>query len=130
MAKTGLLKRKPKTDGTTEEKIIVAARRLFTTKGYSAVKTRDIAREAGINLALLNYYFRSKEKLFELITKENFHYFMQVISEIVNDKKTSLWQKIEMLVANYIEMLSLNPDMPLFVLSLAKQDPQRMKIGR
>ncbi len=52
---------------STEDKIKQAARKLFTKNGFAAVKTRDIAAEAGINLALLNYYFRSKKKLFEII---------------------------------------------------------------
>ena len=55
---------------STEEKIIAAARKLFTQKGFSATKTRDIAEEAGINLALLNYYFRSKQNLFQIIIEE------------------------------------------------------------
>ena len=50
---------------TTEQKIVEAARKIFTQKGYAATKTRDIAEEAGINLALLNYYFGSKENLFK-----------------------------------------------------------------
>ena len=56
--------------GTTEAKIIEAARQLFIHKGYARPRTRDIADKAGINLALLNYYFRSKEKLFHLIMQE------------------------------------------------------------
>lgn len=119
---------KKKIDGTAEEKIKEAARKLFTKKGYTAVKTRDIAEEAGINLALLNYYFRSKEKLFEIITEDNFGHFIQIISEIVNNKETSIQEKIENLVTNYIDMLSLNPDMPFFVLSQANQKPHLMKI--
>src|ERR1041385_5554657 len=104
---------KKKAGESAEKKIIEAARKLFTEKGYHAIKTRDIANEAGINLALLNYYFRSKEKLFELIMKENMGQFMKVITEIVNDEKTTIQRKIEMLVANYIDMFSINPDMPL-----------------
>jgi AcrR family transcriptional regulator len=53
-------------DTTTEAKIKNAARVVFHKKGFAATRTRDIAEEAGINLALLNYYFRSKEKLFEI----------------------------------------------------------------
>ena len=60
---------KIKTDDSTESKLREAARKLFTRDGYAAVKTRDIAKEAGLNLALLNYYFRSKEKLYEIIVK-------------------------------------------------------------
>ena len=121
-------KSKPKADSTTKEKIIEAARKLFTQQGYTAIKTRDIAKEAGINLALLNYYFRSKENLFEIVMKENFTQFIKGISELVNNEETSINKKIELLVANYIEMLSLNPDMPLFVLSHSKEKPQLMKV--
>ena len=54
---------------TTEEKILEAASEVFTEKGFAGTRTRDIAEKAGINLALLNYYFRSKEKLFEQVMK-------------------------------------------------------------
>lgn len=57
-------------DTSTEEKIKEAARTVFHKKGFAATRTRDIAEEAGINLALLNYYFRSKQRLFELIMVE------------------------------------------------------------
>jgi AcrR family transcriptional regulator len=58
------MKEGKKIEPTTEEQIKEAARRVFTRKGYAATRTRDIAEESGHNLALLNYYFRSKEKLF------------------------------------------------------------------
>jgi AcrR family transcriptional regulator len=120
--------KKKKTDKSTEEKIISAARKLFTQKGYDATKTRDIAHEAGINLALLNYYFRSKEKLFEIIMKENMGRFMEVISGIVNNEKTSIEQKIETLVSNYIDMLTLFPDMPLFVMNHLRHDAEKLEM--
>ena len=56
---------------STEEKIKEAARRVFTKKGYAATRTRDIAEESGYNLALINYYFRSKEKLFDIVMLEH-----------------------------------------------------------
>ena len=59
----------PEKDISTEEKILISASKVFTEKGFSGTRTRDIAEEAGINLALLNYYFRSKEKLFEQVMK-------------------------------------------------------------
>jgi len=121
-------KAKIKTDGSTEEKIKDAARRLFMQKGFEATRTRDIATEAGINLALLNYYFRSKEKLFEIIVKENMGQFMEIISNIVNNETTTIHEKIEVLVANYIDMLTQFPDMPLFVMNSIKDDPERVKM--
>jgi AcrR family transcriptional regulator len=121
-------KKLSKTDTSTEEKIIGAARKLFMQKGFEGTKTRDIANEAGINLALLNYYFRSKENLFEIIMKENMGQFMQVISEIVNNEETSIQEKIELLVNNYITMLMRLPDMPLFVMNNIKKDPDRIEM--
>lgn len=121
--------KKPGNTGTsTEEKIIASARKLFMQKGFDATKTRDIANEAGINLALLNYYFRSKENLFEIIMKENMGQFMQVISEIVNSEETSIQEKIELLVNNYITMLMRLPDMPLFVMNNIRKDPERIEM--
>ena len=120
--------KKKKSDLSTEEKIIAAARKLFTQKGFDAVKTRDIAKEADINLALLNYYFRSKEKLFEMIMQENMGQFLMVIGSIVNNEETTIKEKIEQLVNNYIDMLTRVPDMPLFVLTHMKANPERLKM--
>ena len=77
---------KIKVDHSTEDKIKDSSRKLFTQQGFAATKTRDIAKEAGINLALLNYYFRSKEKLFEIVMLENLGHFFQGIAIIVNDE--------------------------------------------
>jgi len=112
--KKGLKKSK---DISTEEKIKQAARKLFTQKGYALVRTRDIAAEAGINLALLNYYFRSKEKLFDLIMIENLRHFLQGLSVKVLDEKLMIEEKIERVVADYIDFLIANPDLPFFILN-------------
>jgi len=111
-------------DTSTEEKIKEAARKVFTQKGYAATRTRDIAEEAGINLALLNYYFRSKEKLFEIIMMEKMHALFGVLVPVLNDSTTSLEKKIELVSVNYIELLSHTPDLPLFVLSEIRSSPQ------
>src|SRR5271165_3203609 len=90
---------------SAEQKIKAAAQKLFTQKGYAAVRTREIAAEAGINLALLNYYFRSKEKLFELVMLENMTTFAEGAADIIHNESTSLDQKIELLVGHYIDIL-------------------------
>lgn len=121
-------------DATTEEKIKEAARIVFTQKGYAATRTRDIAEEAGINLALLNYYFRSKEKLFELVMAEKVAKLFGVIEPIVNNEKTSLDEKVALIVDAYIVMLSQNPGLPLFVLSEIRNNPEhfgnRIQVGK
>lgn len=121
-------------DASTEEKIKEAARIVFTQKGYSATRTRDIAEEAGINLALLNYYFRSKEKLFELVMAEKVAKLFGVIAPVVNNNTTSLDEKVTSIVDAYITMLSENPGLPLFVLSEIRNNPEhfgnRMQAGK
>ncbi|HYG37220.1 MAG TPA: TetR/AcrR family transcriptional regulator [Cytophagales bacterium] len=110
-------KTKTEIDGSTEERIKEAARIVFTQKGYAATRTRDIAEKAGINLALLNYYFRSKEKLFNQVMLEKIQQLFGMLLPVLSDETTKLEKKIEMVVANYIDMLLANPDLPLFVLS-------------
>ena len=110
-------------DISTEEKIKAAARKVFMQKGFAAARTRDIAEEAGINLALLNYYFRSKEKLFHEVMSEKIQQFFGVLFPIINNASTKLETKIDLIVANYIDMLSENPDLPLFVLNEMKGKP-------
>ena len=111
-------------DHSTEEKIMAAARKLFTQKGYAATKTRDIAREAGINSALLNYYFRSKEKLFALIMRENLQQFAEGIALVANDSHTSLDEKLQKLVNHYTDMLLEKPEIPLFVINEIQTNPE------
>lgn len=111
---------------STEEKIKEAARNVFTQKGYAATRTRDIAKESGMNLALLNYYFKSKEKLFDIIMLENIQTFSQSVLVILNNTGTSLFKKIEILVAHYIDMLIANPELPIFVLSELRSNPKKL----
>ncbi|MEO6168677.1 MAG: TetR/AcrR family transcriptional regulator [Chitinophagales bacterium] len=101
----------------TEEKIKVAARKVFMRNGFSATRTRDIAEEAGINLALLNYYFRSKKKLFDLVMQEKIQKLFGIIAPVLNDTATTLETKIELIVSGYIDVLVENPDLPTFVLN-------------
>ncbi|MBS1764220.1 MAG: TetR/AcrR family transcriptional regulator [Bacteroidetes bacterium] len=114
MAKKKLIKAE---DASTEEKIKAAARDVFHKKGYAATRTRDIAEKAGINLALLNYYFRSKEKLFDIIMLETVFEFMQSMALVMNDNKSSLEKKVELITFNYIDFITREPNIPIFMLS-------------
>ena len=64
-----LMKTKKK-DEAASEKILEAARKVFLTKGLDGARMQDIADEAGMNKALLHYYYSNKEKLFEMIFME------------------------------------------------------------
>ncbi len=124
---------KPATEknASTEEKIKEAARKVFTRKGYAATRTRDIAEESGYNLALINYYFRSKEKLFDIIMIEQLQVFVHSVSGLLNDHKTTLPEKVSLLVSHYIDMLIANPNLPIFILNEVSAGPEKLmsKVG-
>ncbi|MBO7054495.1 MAG: TetR/AcrR family transcriptional regulator, partial [Bacteroidales bacterium] len=98
-----------------EQKIKDAARKVFQAKGYDAARTRDIAEEAGVNLALINYYYRSKESLFEEIMGDSILSFRNAIIGITNDSNTSVREKIETLTNNYFSIFMQEPDLPMFM---------------
>lgn len=110
----------------TEAKIKAAAHIVFRKKGFAATRTRDIAEEANINLALLNYYFRSKQKLFEIIMLESIQAFLQTVQQVFNDETTIVEHKIEAVVSFYIDLFTENPDLPLFVLSELRAHPAEL----
>src|ERR1700755_347789 len=118
--------RKKEDHESTEQKIKEAARKLFTQKGFAATRTRDIAEEAGLNLALLNYYFRSKQKLFDIIMMENFRQFIKGISFNFLEEATPLDEKIGKIVTLYIDFLTQHPDLPLFILNELRNNPDQL----
>src|ERR1700754_1631822 len=113
-------------DPSTEQKIKEAAQRVFISKGISAATTREIAEEAGINYALLHYYFRSKEKLFDVVAQEQVGLFFGGIYPIVNDETTNLEEKIKAIVTYYTKILLAEPGLILFVLSEMQNRPERI----
>jgi AcrR family transcriptional regulator len=117
---------KTESDTSTEEKIKNAARTVFHKKGFAAARTRDIAEEAGINLALLNYYFRSKEKLFVLVMIETLSEFFGSVSVIINNPESTFEEKIEQFAAGYIDLIFREPDIPLFIMSEIRNNPKQL----
>lgn len=102
---------------TTEQSIKNAAKTVFLKKGFAGTKTRDIAIEAGENLALINYYFRSKKNLFQIVMKEIFKEFLDSSVPVFNDPNTSIQEKIELFVDKQLNLCLQQPDIPLFVLN-------------
>ena len=111
-------------DISTEERIKAAARKVFHQKGFAGTRTRDIAEEAGINHAMLNYYFRSKEKLFEIVMMETMAQFFKGVNLMLNDESTSLDEKIDLIVSNYVDLLLKEPELPTFILNEVRPNPQ------
>lgn len=116
-----MVKSKEKETGT-EEKILAAAKKVFVRKGMDGARMQDIADEAGINKALLHYYFRNKELLFEKIFADSAGRFIPKVKSILLSD-ADFYQKIEQFCAEYITMVMANPYMPMFVMSEMQKQP-------
>lgn len=114
-----------KIDQSTEEKIKGAAKKVFLEKGFGGTTTRDIAESSDTNIALVNYYFRSKEKLFQEIFVESFAETFMPVARILNDD-LPLEAKIYKFVDHMIELLKRDPLLPLFVLSEMRGENSKM----
>lgn len=115
------------TELTTEQKIIEAAQKIFTQKGFAATRTRDIAEESGINLALINYYFGSKQKLFKIIVEQKFMELFGILEPILSNDEIKIEEKVTLVTNNYTNMLMKNEDLPIFVLNNIKRDKDLLK---
>jgi AcrR family transcriptional regulator len=85
------------------ETIIESAIKLFSSKGFEGTSVREIAADAGVNVAMINYYFGSKEKLFESMIEYRASFLREVFSELVNSKKLSPIEKIDFIIEQTIE---------------------------
>jgi TetR/AcrR family transcriptional regulator len=114
-----------KDDKSTEQKILEAAKQIFMENGLDGARMQDIADKAGMNKALLHYYFRSKDKLFERIFIEEAQKFMPKVTEIMLSDLT-LFEKIEKFMGEYIDTLSQNPLLANFIMNEIHRNPKEM----
>ena len=117
-------------DVSTERKILEAAREVFIQQGMVGARMQEIADRAGINKALLHYYFRSKDMLFERVFMETLQSNGPVLFGILG-KEMPLKEKVMQFVEHYVELMKNNPFMPLFVINEISRNPEKLfgKIG-
>jgi TetR/AcrR family transcriptional regulator len=108
---------------STEEKILNAAKSVFVRKGMDGARMQEIANEAGINKALLHYYFRNKQKLFEAIFKNVFRQIFPDIRSFISSD-LPIEDKVNIFVDKYITLLLKNPFLPSFILKEIQRDPE------
>jgi AcrR family transcriptional regulator len=100
----------------SEKAILEAAKQEFIQKGYAGARMQTIADRAGINKALLHYYFKSKEQLFSKILEDSVALVSsQLFPALIGPK--SVIEKLSILVTNYIDTMNKNPHIPLFILN-------------
>jgi TetR/AcrR family transcriptional regulator len=109
----------------SEDKIREAAKRVFLKKGFDGTTSRDIAKEADMNIALTNYYFRSKEKLFLEIFKDVLEEYFQNMLTILN-KDIDIKTKISEIIDNDFAMMKKEPDLVIFIMNEIHKSPQRL----
>jgi AcrR family transcriptional regulator len=89
-------------------------------------RMQEIADEAGMNKALLHYYFRSKENLFKAVFKDIFtKFFSRVKETLFSDKPAE--EKMIYFIDNYIDMIEANPYVPQFIINEINRDPKMLK---
>lgn len=113
-------------DQDTEERIFEAAREVLLQRGSGNVRMKDIAEVAGINPALLNYYFRSKDRLLEAVfQREAGRFIPQEIAILASDRP--LEEKVRTIVEDYLDFMMSNPFLPAYVACEVNHHPERLE---
>jgi len=107
----------------TEDKIMEAAKDVFQKKGMSGARMQEIADKAGINKALLHYYYRTKEKLFEKVLSGAFSLLIPKAMEMMGSDKP-VFEKIRFFVDKYISLILNHPYIPGFVINELGRNPK------
>ena len=113
------------TDGP-EVSIVKAARKVFIEKGLAGARMQEIANEAKVNKALLNYYFRSKENLFLIVFQEALQNLFLKTSQILS-ADMDFKKKLKQIIENEFDVISENPQLPLFILNEISRNNKTLK---
>jgi AcrR family transcriptional regulator len=92
-----------------KEYILATALELFGQKGFEGTSIRDIACKANVNVAMISYYFGSKEKMFECIVENRASQLKEVFRELINNSSLSEIEKIDIVIDHYVERIFANP---------------------
>lgn len=113
-----------------EQAILETAERLFLEKGFAATSTTQIAKAVGCNQALVHYYFRTKDNLFNTIFEHKFKLFFQGVFDVKNTVGKSFEEKIRYIIESHFDMLQQNPKMPFLIVSELSRQPEQLKLLR
>ncbi len=110
-------------DVDTEKQILDAAKKVFQIKGMSGARMQEIADKAKINKAMLHYYYRSKELLFEAVFTNAFSLLAPQLNAILNDD-SSIEEKVKNFTSNYISFIIKHPYLPAFIIQELNRNPK------
>lgn len=111
---------------STEARILEAAVQEFMAKGYAGARTTAIAEAAGVTHAMLHYYFRTKDKLFDRIIESKIGTLRDIMLASLGDPTIPLFDKIKSAIETHQDFISANPELPRFMINEVLNRPDRM----
>ena len=112
----------------TESRILQAAEKEFFKKGYAGARTTSIAEAAGVTHAMLHYYFRTKDKLFERIVSEKISMLGDIVLSAIGDSSLPLEDRIRQGVERHFDFISANRDLVKFIVNEILTRPERIEM--
>ena len=113
-----------------EQQILDAAEREFLEKGYDGARTTSIAKAAGVTHAMLHYYFRTKEQLFEHIIDKKMSEIVPLMTHLFGNSDLPLVKRIEEAVSVHFDFVVSNPDLPRFLINEVLPHKERCDLFR
>lgn len=117
-----------KIDKSTEQSILEVAERLFLEKGYALTSTTEIAKAVGCNQALVHYYFRTKENLFNTIFENKFRSLFQQIFNVNYSDDLPFLDKVRKMIEVHFDLLYENPRIPALIMNELSRQPDQLLI--
>lgn len=113
-----------------EHAILEAAEREFMTKGYAGARTTSIAEAAGVTHAMLHYYFRTKEHIFERILDEKMQLMGESVLAAFGEPGLPLLERLRNGIERHFDFIAANPDLPRFIVNEVLMHPDRYELMR
>ncbi len=114
-------------DQNMEQRIVLAAEQLFLRQGFAGTSTTEIARQVGCNQALVHYYFRTKEKLFQAIYQKNIGTLFESLFHAV-DPSLPFLERLGIRMSLHFDFLCAHQELPSFFLNELARNPQRIQM--
>ena len=114
-------------DQNTEQAILEAAEAEFLEKGFAMAKTTEIAKRVGVNQALVHYYFRTKENLFNVVFGQKVRLLATSFLGLT-EQDIPFLEKLKRQIEMHFEFMRANPRLPFFVITELTRNPERMKV--
>ena len=112
----------------TETRILEAAEEEFFEKGYAEARTASIAEAAGVTHAMLHYYFRTKDQLFERVVSGKMNMLGNIVLSAIGDDDLPLEDRIRQGVERHFDFIASNRNLPRFIINEVCTHPERVKI--